>query len=100
MKDALWLLCLPTGGSVEGLLKGLHIPLDSQFLVADLQDDATVLTAMYHISDKLQKFRFGSWNASGGLCITSVADFYDRRSDLQRAVIIASASQVHGLATH
>jgi hypothetical protein len=100
MKDALWLLCLPPGGSAEVLLQGVRIPVDSQFLIADFQDDTMVLTEMYHISDKLQKFRFGTWNASGGLCITSAADFYDRRSSLQGAVIKACSSQVRGLTTH
>jgi hypothetical protein len=99
MKAAVWLLCLPSGGSAEELLQDLRIPLDSEFLVADLRDGGTVLTAMYHISDRLQKFRFGIWNASGGLRITSVADFYDRRSNLDGAAITASASEVHGLAT-
>jgi hypothetical protein len=99
MRDAVWLLYLPTGGSVEDLLQGVRIPLDSEFLVAHAQDHDVVLTEMYHISDKLQKFRFGTWNPSGGLCIASVGDFYDRRSNLQGTVINASSIQVLGLTT-
>jgi hypothetical protein len=100
MRGAVWLLCLPTGGSAGELLQGVRIPLDSEFLVAHVRDHDVVLTEMYHISDQLQEFRFGTWNPSGGLCVTSVGDFYDRRSNLQGTVINAASIQVLGLTTH
>jgi hypothetical protein len=100
IKDAVWLLYLPTGGSLEELLQGVRIPLDCEFLVAHVQDHDVVLTEVYHISDKLQKFRFGIWNRNGGLCPTSVEGFYDRRSNLQGTVVSVSSTQVFRLTTH
>jgi hypothetical protein len=97
MKDAVWLLYLPAGASLEKHLQGVRVPLDSKFLVAQAQDDDVLLSAVYHISDKLQKFRFGTWSPSGGLCITAWGDLYDRRSNLQGTVINASSIQVPGL---
>ncbi|PNF41651.1 hypothetical protein B7P43_G07625 [Cryptotermes secundus] len=48
---------------------------------------------MYHISDNLQEFHFGTWNPSSGLYVSSEGDIYDRRSNLQGTVISASSIQ-------
>jgi hypothetical protein len=94
MKHAVWLFLLESDISLEELLQDVRIPLDSKFLVAQDWDDYVLLLEVYHISDRLQKHRFGTWRASSGLQITTGDDFSDLRSNLQGIVIHASAVQV------
>jgi hypothetical protein len=97
IKEAVWLLPLQRGQSTSELLQDVHIPLDSRVLVAHLSDDHTLISEVYHISDKLRELHFGTWRPGSGLHATSWVDFSNRRSNLQQSVIHVSAVQVHRL---
>jgi hypothetical protein len=95
-----WLMFLDPTVSMEKFFADIHIPCDSEFLVAEFLnvagqgDVALSLTEVYQVDPArgLQKNRSGSWSSVTGLT-WSALPFHKRRADLQgitvRAAIVA-----------
>ncbi|XP_069683257.1 glutamate receptor-like [Periplaneta americana] len=93
MQDAIWLLHLEEQSSLEEALRGVYIPLDCLFFVAQNRGEEVVLTDVYSLTSKLAVSHFGTWSLGGGLRIASFS-FYSRISDLRGSVV--TATTVHG----
>jgi hypothetical protein len=93
--SGIWLLFLPTSSSLEEYFTNISIPFDSEFLVAQKEEDSIILTEVYRVSDMLplQTYRFGNWSERGGLASVSVG-IYQRRNSLQGARLKTAVKRV------
>lgn len=92
-RRARWLMFMDSSTSVEEFFAGIHIPFDSEFLVAQwsAQRVQLSLTELYrvHYASPLQTFCIGNWTYNGGLSWSSVP-FFTRRKDLKGIAIKAA----------
>jgi hypothetical protein len=93
-KGAVWLWPVPSVMLPHELLSDVRVPLNAIFLLAQPSDDGVLLSEVYHISDKLQLRRFGTWSENSGLRCTSWRYLHNQRTDLQGTVIKVSAIEV------
>jgi hypothetical protein len=85
LSNGMWLLFLDTLLSLEELFTGIHVPFDSEFLIAYPEVDSVItVTEVYRISSDLplETYHFGNWTSYGGLTWPNDG-FYQRRNNLQ-----------------
>jgi hypothetical protein len=100
LKSAVCLWQVEQAASLLELLRDVHIPLYSRFLVAQPEGHFVLLSEVYHIAGQLQLRRFGMWSRNRGIRTTTWDDFCDRRSNLQGAVINVSSVEVSEMCCH
>jgi hypothetical protein len=93
--SGIWLLFLTTSSSLEEYFANISIPFDSEFLVAQKDEDRVILTEVYRVADMLplQTYPFGHWSERGGLASVSVG-IYQRRNSLQGAILKTAVKKV------
>jgi hypothetical protein len=78
-----WLAFIDTAADIDHVFRGINIPYDCEFLVAQQKGEVS-LTEVYRLYRKqpLQKYRLGTWSSAGGFVWTNTS-FTTRRGDLQ-----------------
>ena len=100
MSKATWIMFVDTKWPLDEFFSDVHIPFDCEFVVVrPAGDEEAILTEVYRVSPSfpLQKYRFGTWSAGGGLICTDKS-FYHRRGNLQGLALKTAFLKVSVLA--
>lgn len=85
MRAAKWVLFTSSSSlSISTALKGLYVPFDCQFVVANMAGALPILTEVYQVAMEgpLQTNHFGYWDPEKGL-FPPKTYFYTRRPDFK-----------------
>jgi hypothetical protein len=92
---ARWLLFIPDNSTVEEILGEVNIPLDCEFLVAQIRIEKVQLMEAYrvHALYPLEIHQVGKWTIAKGLEWIDTP-IYDRRNNLHGLALRTTVSQV------
>jgi hypothetical protein len=100
MSKATWMLFVDTKWPLDEFFSDVYIPFDCEFMVVQpAGEEGAILTEVYRVSPSfpLQKYRFGTWSAGGGLICTDDG-FYQRRDNLKELALKTAFLKVSVLA--
>jgi hypothetical protein len=94
-QKARWLLFLPDKSSIEDVIRGINIPIDCEFLVAQHREKVVTFSEVYrvHATSPLEIHGVGNWSLADGLRWTS-GHILHRRCNLRGQLIAATFARV------
>jgi hypothetical protein len=93
---SIWLLLMNTGTGMETFFTDIVVPVDSELLVAQRQEDEVQLTEVYRVKRgyPLQEHAFGTVSGRNKVLNATDIAFYNRRNNLQGLIMEAATTEV------
>jgi hypothetical protein len=93
---SIWLLLMNTGTEMEKFFTDIDVPVDSELLVAQRQEDYVQLTEVYRVRRgyPLQELAFGTVSGRNKELSAMKTAFYLRRNNLQGLIMEAVTTEV------
>jgi hypothetical protein len=93
---SIWLLLMNTGTATEKFFTGIDVPVDSELLVAQQQEDDVQLTEVYRVGRgyPLQEDSFGTVSGQNNALSAMETPFYHRRDNLHGLIMKAVTTEV------